>query len=65
MLSLIARGLYDCIYYCCVGRPQQPQRKSTREILDDLEELAEEEVGRVLSHLAAATTRRRPGLSCC
>ena len=62
MLNIIARGLYDCIYYCCVGRPQQPQRKSTREILDDLEELAEEEVGRVLSRLAAA---RRPGLSCC
>jgi hypothetical protein len=62
MLSLIARGLYDCIHYCCVGRPQPPQRKTTREILDDLEELAEEEVGRVLSHLTAA---RRPGLSCC
>ena len=62
MLSLIARGLYDCIYYGCVGRPQPPQRKSTREILDALDELAEEEVGRVLSHLPAT---RRPGLSCC
>jgi hypothetical protein len=62
MLSLIARGLYDCIYYCCVGRQQQLERKTTREILDDLEELAEEEIGRVLSHLAAT---RRPRLSCC
>jgi hypothetical protein len=62
MISIIARGLYDCIYYCCGGRPQQLQRKTTREILDDLEELAEEEIGRVLSHLAAT---RRPRLSCC
>ena len=61
MIGIIARGLYDCIYYCCGGR-QQPQRKSTREILDDLEELAEEEIGRVISHLA---TTRRPRLSCC
>ena len=52
MISIIARGLYDCIYYCCGGRPQQLQRKTTREILDDLEELAEEELGRVLSYYA-------------
>ncbi len=62
MISIIARGLYDCIYYCCGGRPQQQQRKTTREILDDLEELAEEEIGKVLSHLAAT---RHPRLSCC
>ena len=55
MLSLITRGLYDCIYYCCGGRQQQVQTKTTREI-------TEEEIKRVLAHLAAT---RRPRLSCC
>ena len=63
MFSIIARGLYDCIYYCCVGRPQQLQRKTTREIIDDLEELAEEELGRVLSYYANNPNNRK--LLCC
>ena len=60
MISLIARGIYDCIYYCCIGRPQPPQRKSTREILDDLEELAEEEVGIILTYYS-----QKQKLCCC
>jgi hypothetical protein len=42
---------------------RHPERKSTREVLNDLEELAVEELGRVLSYYAKNTNK--PKLLCC
>jgi hypothetical protein len=59
MFSIIATLIYDC----CFGLKRQPEKKSARELIVDLEVMAEEELEKLFSYYS--NKRKRNNLACC